>query len=237
MPAVRREIVLPVERERAWELITEPAELESWLADEVELEPEEGAPLRVAWTDGEAREGVVEEVERAAADRASAGAATGPRVEWTLDDAPGGTRFVVDERRSPPTAPDRLRGAAAHGARARGRAAAPGVDRRRRRLRRARRPDAPRGHRARSRSEPALTASRLAGELPMTRQAVAKHLARARPRRPRDAAPRGPRDALHAHARRRSARRWPGWPRSARAGTTLARLAARAGADPRPPTS
>ena len=60
---VRREIVLPVERERAWELLTEPAELREWLADEVELEPEPGAPLRVDWADGEVREGEVEEVE------------------------------------------------------------------------------------------------------------------------------------------------------------------------------
>ena len=63
MPSVRREIVLPVEPERAWELMTEPAELEGWLADEVELEPEEGGDVRVAWDDGEQREGVVEEVE------------------------------------------------------------------------------------------------------------------------------------------------------------------------------
>src|SRR6478672_1746427 len=42
MPCVRREVVLPVDPERAWELITEPDELEGWLADEVELEPEEG---------------------------------------------------------------------------------------------------------------------------------------------------------------------------------------------------
>jgi hypothetical protein len=54
---VRREIVLPVERERAWALLTEPAELQEWLADEVELEPEEGAPVRAVWTaSGEERE-------------------------------------------------------------------------------------------------------------------------------------------------------------------------------------
>jgi DNA-binding transcriptional ArsR family regulator len=45
MPTVRREVVLPVEPERAWELITDPDELEGWLADEVELEPEEGGEL------------------------------------------------------------------------------------------------------------------------------------------------------------------------------------------------
>src|SRR4051794_5148108 len=62
VPVVNREVVLPVPRERAWELITEPAELEEWLADEVEFAPEEDAPVRVAWDDGSEREGVVEEV-------------------------------------------------------------------------------------------------------------------------------------------------------------------------------
>src|SRR6266508_3379685 len=62
MSTVRREILLPVERERAWELLTEPTELAGWLADEVEFSPEEGAPLRAAWDDGEERAGVVEEV-------------------------------------------------------------------------------------------------------------------------------------------------------------------------------
>ena len=52
MSTVRREIVLPVERDRAWELLTEPGELSEWLADDVELEPEEGAPLRVSWASG-----------------------------------------------------------------------------------------------------------------------------------------------------------------------------------------
>jgi uncharacterized protein YndB with AHSA1/START domain len=99
---VRREIVLPVERERAWALLTEPAELREWLADEVELEPEEGAPVRAVWAaDGEEREGVVEEVEdgrrlRFRWDDDATGIPS--RVEWTLDDAPGGTRVIVEER-------------------------------------------------------------------------------------------------------------------------------------------
>src|SRR5688500_20358217 len=42
MSCVIREIVLPVPRERAWELVTEEDELREWLADEVEFEPEEG---------------------------------------------------------------------------------------------------------------------------------------------------------------------------------------------------
>ena len=107
---VRREIVLPVERERAWALLTEPAELREWLADDVELEAEVGAPLRMAWDDGEVREGLVEEVEeerrlRFRWDDGTTGVPS--RVEWTLDDAPGGTRVTVVER---PLVPLELRG-------------------------------------------------------------------------------------------------------------------------------
>ena len=96
MPVVNRDVVLPVPRERAWELITEPAELEQWLGDEVEFEPEEDAPVRVAWDSGEAREGVVEEVsfeERIVFTWGDS------RVEWCLEDHPEGTRFLVTEHR------------------------------------------------------------------------------------------------------------------------------------------
>jgi uncharacterized protein YndB with AHSA1/START domain len=96
MPVVNRDVVLPVPRERAWELITEPGELEGWLADEVEFLPEEDAPLRVAWEDGEAREGVVETVEPEERIVFRWGDS---RVEWALEDHPGGTRFVVTEHR------------------------------------------------------------------------------------------------------------------------------------------
>jgi uncharacterized protein YndB with AHSA1/START domain len=96
MSVVEREVVLPVPRERAWELITEPAELEEWLADEVEFEAEEGAPLRVAFDDGGEREGVVEAVEPEERVVFRWGDS---RVEWRLDDAPGGTRFTVTEHR------------------------------------------------------------------------------------------------------------------------------------------
>ena len=111
MSTIRREIVLPVERDRAWELLTEPAELREWLADEVELEPEEGAPVRAVWfASGEEREGVVEEVEdrrrlRFRWDDDATGVPS--RVEWTLDDAPGGTIVRVEER---PLVPLELRG-------------------------------------------------------------------------------------------------------------------------------
>jgi uncharacterized protein YndB with AHSA1/START domain len=108
VPAVRREIVLPVPRERAWELLTDEAELSEWLADEVELEAEPGAALRAPWDDGEERTGVVEEVEpgrrlRFRWDDDATGVPS--RVEWTLHDAPGGgTRVVVVERALVPLA-------------------------------------------------------------------------------------------------------------------------------------
>ena len=91
MPVVNREVVLPVPRERAWELITEPSELEGWLGDDVEFEAAEDAPLRV-----DDREGVVEEVtehERIVFRWGDS------RVEWRLDDDPAGTRFTVTEFR------------------------------------------------------------------------------------------------------------------------------------------
>ncbi len=71
MPVVNREVVLPVPRERAWELVTEPEELETWLAEDVEFEAEE----RIVFSWGESV------------------------VEWVLEDHPGGTRFVVTEHR------------------------------------------------------------------------------------------------------------------------------------------
>jgi uncharacterized protein YndB with AHSA1/START domain len=95
MPVVNREVVLPVPRERAWELVTEPAELETWLAEEVEFEAAEGAPVRTE-EDGEVREGVVEEV---ADEERIVFLWGGSRVEWRLEDHPGGTRFVVTEHR------------------------------------------------------------------------------------------------------------------------------------------
>ena len=47
MPVVNREIVLPVPRERAWELITEPSELEEWLGP-MRITPRFPTPLQKA---------------------------------------------------------------------------------------------------------------------------------------------------------------------------------------------
>jgi uncharacterized protein YndB with AHSA1/START domain len=101
VPVVERDVVLPVTRERAWELITDPAELETWLAEAVEFEAEEGAPLRVRFEDGGEREGVVEAVDD---EERVVFRWDDSRVEWRLDEVPGGTRFTVTEHRFAATA-------------------------------------------------------------------------------------------------------------------------------------
>jgi uncharacterized protein YndB with AHSA1/START domain len=91
MSCVTREIVLPVPRERAWELVTEEDELREWLADDVEFEAEEGAPIHA-----DDRDGIVELVDDEERIVFTWGDS---RVEWRLDDDPGGTRFTVTEHR------------------------------------------------------------------------------------------------------------------------------------------
>ena len=113
MPVVHREDTLPVDPDRAWELITDPAELEGWLADDVELEPEEGGEVRVEWEDGERREGVVEEVDEGRR-LVFVWGEEPSRVVWTLDPVPDGTRFVVTERTLAPVVGPRMAALAAH---------------------------------------------------------------------------------------------------------------------------
>lgn len=105
MPSVRREVTLPVDPERAWELITDPDELEGWLADEVELDPEEGGAVHVRFEDGEERWGTVEEADP---ERRLVFHWGDSRVEWTLDPVEHGTRFVVVERSLEPVVGPRM---------------------------------------------------------------------------------------------------------------------------------
>jgi uncharacterized protein YndB with AHSA1/START domain len=96
---VRREAILPVDRETAWAALCEPSELEAWLADEVEIEIREGAQGTFRWHDGEEREAVVEEVQelRRIVLRWCAPGGEPSIVELTLDDVGEGTRLVVVE--------------------------------------------------------------------------------------------------------------------------------------------
>ena len=230
---VEKEIVLPVERERAWELMTE--EPEEWLADEVELEPEPGAPLRATWDDGEERTGVVEEVEpgrrlrfrwdddahghpvaRRVAARRGAGRHPRPRA-----------RDAARPRRGPrldrPRHPDHRARPGEHAARG-----VTGPSKRlrvrsrlattRRRLRRARGPDPAGGDRpARPRAALGLRAGRRAARSPARRSRSTSPRSTARAWSPH-AAPAA--SSSTASSPRRWATRWRGWPPSARAGTS-----------------
>jgi uncharacterized protein YndB with AHSA1/START domain len=93
--AIRRQIILPVDREAAW---LEVRELR-WLADEIELEIEEGAQGWLRSEEGEWVYAAVEEVveQRRLVLRWSEKGGPETLVELTLDDLPEGTRLVVIE--------------------------------------------------------------------------------------------------------------------------------------------
>jgi len=97
--AVRRETILTVDRETAWEALCDAEGLETWLADEVDLDVRPGAEGTVRFADGEQRDAVVEEVvegRRLALRWAEPGGEESV-VDITLDDVPEGTRVVVVE--------------------------------------------------------------------------------------------------------------------------------------------
>jgi uncharacterized protein YndB with AHSA1/START domain len=97
--AVRREIVLAVDRETAWQALKDTRELACWLADEVELQIEEGAQGWLRFEDGEPRYVTVEEVVpyRRIVMRWEGSDEPETLVELVLDDVPDGTRLVVVE--------------------------------------------------------------------------------------------------------------------------------------------
>ena len=97
--AVRREIVLPVDRETAWEAITDPEELATWLADDVDVEIEPGAEGWLGFAEGERCRVRVEEVVEHRRIVLRWAERDGPEtlVELVLDDVPEGTRLVVVE--------------------------------------------------------------------------------------------------------------------------------------------
>jgi uncharacterized protein YndB with AHSA1/START domain len=101
--SVTREIVLPLERDEAWRVVTEPDHLREWLADDVEIDLVEGGRIELAWEGAGGRTGTVETVDeperlvfRWRPDE------PGPldietTVEIGLDDVEGGTRVTVIE--------------------------------------------------------------------------------------------------------------------------------------------
>ena len=97
---VEREVVLPVEREEAWRLITDERELSRWLAPDVELDPVVGGAIATEDSDGSVRIGVVEDLvdgERIAFRWADLDRGDESTVEIDLHDVDGGTRITVVE--------------------------------------------------------------------------------------------------------------------------------------------
>jgi uncharacterized protein YndB with AHSA1/START domain len=92
---IEREIVLPVERDVAWEALTDAERLEEWFANDVELDPRPGGLAVFRWSNGEERHAVVETVE----DRERIVLRWDDEgvVELALDDVPTGTRVSVTE--------------------------------------------------------------------------------------------------------------------------------------------
>jgi uncharacterized protein YndB with AHSA1/START domain len=97
--AVRREVLLPVDRDTAWASLCDAAALASWLADEVDVEIRPGAEGIVRWASGEERHVAIDEVvERRRIVLCWRLPDGDPSiVELTLDDVAGGTRLAVIE--------------------------------------------------------------------------------------------------------------------------------------------
>ena len=92
---IRKEIVLPAERDEVWDALTDAERLEDWFANDVELDLRPGGGASFRWENGEERHATVTEVEpgrRLAFDWEDEGT-----VEFTLDDDVDGTRLVVVE--------------------------------------------------------------------------------------------------------------------------------------------
>ena len=92
---IRKEIVLPATREEVWAALTNPAELESWFANDVTLELRRGGEARFRWGNGESRHGVVTEVEPG--ERLAFEWDDDGEVEFTLDDDAEGVRLTIVE--------------------------------------------------------------------------------------------------------------------------------------------
>ncbi len=92
---IRKEIVLPATREEVWSALTDPEELESWFANDVELDLRPGGGASFRWGNGEERQAIVREVEpgeRLVCEWEGEG-----EVEFTLRDDEEGTRLTVVE--------------------------------------------------------------------------------------------------------------------------------------------
>src|SRR5437763_14550738 len=103
-----KEVVLPVDRDEAWEAVSDSDALEAWLAERVELDLRPGGDATFTLPGGEERRGMVEEV--APGERLTFwwwphdGDGESSRVTFELAPAVGGTVVRVTETPAGPTA-------------------------------------------------------------------------------------------------------------------------------------
>ena len=109
MDIVERTITLPTDIEEAWRLLTDPADLATWLGDDVVLDPTPGAAGRVLERDGTDRALMVEHADEGQrltwrwwVDGQDP-ELTGSRVEITLSPTTDGTLVHVVEQPLPTT--------------------------------------------------------------------------------------------------------------------------------------
>lgn len=98
---IQRETSLPVDRETAWQAISDPESLEAWFAERAEVEARPGGRVSFTLAGGERRDGFVEEVSEGERLVFWWGAAEGERelsrVELELADDGDGTALRVTE--------------------------------------------------------------------------------------------------------------------------------------------
>jgi uncharacterized protein YndB with AHSA1/START domain len=93
---IKKDVVFEsVPRDELWAALTDPDQLESWFANDVELDLRPGGDVSFRWANGEERHATVTEVEperRLAFEWDDEG-----EVEFVLADAAEGTRLTVTE--------------------------------------------------------------------------------------------------------------------------------------------
>jgi uncharacterized protein YndB with AHSA1/START domain len=103
---VTREILVEAQSDDVWEALTDPARLEEWFANDVELDAEPGGEGVFRWDNGEERYAVVEEVDvgRRFSFRWRDGVGEETVVAISLDAVGPATRVVVTESATGPAA-------------------------------------------------------------------------------------------------------------------------------------
>src|SRR5687768_15991803 len=97
--AIRRDVTVPAEPDEVWRAVATEEGLESWLADEVELDLREGGEAVFRYPDGEERHAVVERVDegRRLVLRWRREGREASRVLLEVEPVPAGTRLRVVE--------------------------------------------------------------------------------------------------------------------------------------------